>query len=450
LHYCPFESLLAVGWLQGGVALYETNSYSLVATLERHDRVSSLEWLWLDHMVLLAVGGLDGTAVLYKVEMQVLETQGASVLYVFKVSDQVRSMTLSVLYHNTLLWTVGDKSGTVTLCTLQVDKNDTITTLLDKNMEYYSLDSGILALAVNTSATFLAIATKSGQVIVRRIEQQQQQQHTSTTTILTHQVFGTQRLGPVRSAVFTQDERRFIFGGYDKTVVVVDTRLWAITRELKVQGTINVLSLDSKQRYLAVGARDKSLVLYDTSSWCPLKTIHTPGWVTSISWSTTEKPNVVAVRSEAQCISILDMTPMYLTNLKMTANNDAESSTSWTRNGYFVARTKGNLVVIADARNGFKDVASLDTGGYVRSLAFCTAQCKSNLLAVVNTAGYFFILKLVIAESKVTLETQHSAFVEEHLWVVAWSTGEFIPCRCSSCVRARSLPLTSASLQMAN
>jgi hypothetical protein len=110
----------------------------------------------------------------------------------------------------------------------------------------------------------------------------------------------------------------------------------------------------------------------------------------------------------------------------MSSSGDPESSLSWTRDGYFVARTKGNKVVIADARNGFVDVASMDTGGYVRCIAFCTTTMdKSNtLLAVVNTAGYLFVLGLTVADSKCTLEIKHSSFVEENLWVVAWSSGE--------------------------
>ena len=188
---------------------------------------------------------------------------------------------------------------------------------------------------------------------------------------------------------------------------------------------INVLSFDPRERYLAVGARDKSFVLYDTSSWCPLKTIHTHGWVTSISWGpNNEQQTVVAIRSEPKCISVLNLNPIHMTDLHMSSNEDPESSTSWTRDGCFVARTKGNMVVIADAQNGFSDVASLDTGGYVRCLVFCLAPDKADLLAVVNTAGYLLILRLVLAESKVALEVKHSKFIEENLWVVAWSSGK--------------------------
>jgi hypothetical protein len=109
----------------------------------------------------------------------------------------------------------------------------------------------------------------------------------------------------------------------------------------------------------------------------------------------------------------------------MSSSGDPESSLSWTRDGHFVARTKGNRVVIADARNGFLDVASLDTGGYVRCIAFCTTKDKSNTLAVVNTAGYLFVLELTFADSNCTLGIKHSSFIEENLWVVAWSSGEF-------------------------
>lgn len=66
----------------------------------------------------------------------------------------------------------------------------------------------------------------------------------------------------------------------------------------------------------------------------------------------------------------------------------------------------------------------MDTGGYVRCIAFCTTKDKSNTLAVVNTAGYLFVLELTFADSNCTLEIKHSSFIEENLWVVAWSSGE--------------------------
>jgi WD40 repeat protein len=286
----------------------------------------------------------------------------------------------------------------------------------------HNFDSAILALAMNKSATNLAIATKGGKVIVRCI-QQHDDKNGSTVMRLANDVFSAQRLGPVRSALFSKDEKQLVFGGYDKILVIVDTRLWVITRELKVEGTINVLSSDSQERYLAVGARDKSIVLFDTSSWCPIKTIHTPGWVTSISWrsSSDDYQDIVAVRSESRSVSILDFTPVRMTGINMTSNNDPESSTSWTRLGHYIARSKGNNVVIANAREGFSDQASFDTGGYVRCLSFCTAEDKADLLAVVNTTGYLFVLRLVVTDSGVTLQVDHSSFIEEHLWVVAWS-----------------------------
>ena len=132
----------------------------------------------------------------------------------------------------------------------------------------------------------------------------------------------------------------------------------------------------------------------------------------------------MAVRSEPNCISIIDLTPIHLTKIRMSSSGSAESSLSWMRDGYFCARTKGNKVIISDARNGFVDVATMDTGGYVRCVAFCTTKDKSDLLAVVNTAGYLFVLKLTFADSKCTMEIKHSSFVEENLWVVAWSSGE--------------------------
>ena len=184
------------------------------------------------------------------------------------------------------------------------------------------------------------------------------------------------------------------------------------------------LTFDNDICIWQVDVRDKSLVLYDTSSWCPLKTIYTPGWVTSMSWNPQEA-NVVAVRSEPSCISILNLTPIHVTDVRLSAkDNEPENATTWTRDGCFVARMVGNTLVIAEVQHGFTDVTTFDTGGYVRSLAFCTAKDNTDLLAVVNTKGRPFVLRLVSAESNVMLDVEHWSFIEEHLWAVAWSSGK--------------------------
>jgi hypothetical protein len=231
--YSVVGDLLAVGSHSEGVALYETQTHSLVHVVERSDVVSALQWLQLSNnngSLFLAAGGLDGVSTLYNIESDLLELQGATVIHEFRLSAQVRSMTLSTCDDDLVLWTVGDKSGTVTLCCLSPHDPQS-----NQTMEY-SYGAGILGLAVDASVTLLAIATKGGEVKVVRIMRDK-----DNSVSLGDDLYKVQRLGPVRSIVFTKDERRLIFGGYDKMVVVVDTKLWVITRELNVQGTVRTV-----------------------------------------------------------------------------------------------------------------------------------------------------------------------------------------------------------------
>jgi WD40 repeat protein len=230
--YSVVGDLLAVGSnSEGGIALYETQTYSLVHVVERNDVVSALQWLQLpDGRLFLASGGLDGVSTLYSIESDLLELQGATVTHEFRLAAQVRTMTLSKCDDDLILWIVGDKSGTVTLCCFPPHDPQSI------QKTEYSYSAGILGLAVNAAVTLLAISTKAGEVIVERI-----MRNKDNSLSLDGNVYTVQRRGPVRSIVFTKDQRRLVFGGYDKMVVVVDTKLWAITRELNVQGTVRTV-----------------------------------------------------------------------------------------------------------------------------------------------------------------------------------------------------------------
>lgn len=53
------------------------------------------------------------------------------------------------------------------------------------------------------------------------------------------------RNGPVRCIVFSHDGSHLSFGGYDKTVVVVETEFWGRTRQLQMNGTVSFLYLQS-------------------------------------------------------------------------------------------------------------------------------------------------------------------------------------------------------------
>jgi WD40 repeat protein len=232
IQYSVLGDLLAVGTSEG-VALYETQTYSLVQAVERDDTVSALQWLQVPNgSLLLGVGGLNGVATLYSIDIDLLELQGAAVLQEFRLAYQIRAMTLTMCDDDSILWTVGDKGGTVTLRCFSSQNPQAF-----QQMEY-NYGAGILGLAVNTATTLLALSMKNGEVAVQSIERKK-----DDSKSLGGDVYNVQRRGPVRSVVFTKDGKRLLFGGYDKTVVVVDTKLWAITRELKVQGTVRSVLL---------------------------------------------------------------------------------------------------------------------------------------------------------------------------------------------------------------
>jgi hypothetical protein len=92
MQYSVHGDLLAVGTSEG-VALYETQTYSLVQVVERDDTVSVLQWLQVPNgSLLLGVGGLNGVATLYSIDIDLLELQGAAVLQEFRLAYQIRAM----------------------------------------------------------------------------------------------------------------------------------------------------------------------------------------------------------------------------------------------------------------------------------------------------------------------------------------------------------------------
>jgi WD40 repeat protein len=426
MEFHPDEaSLLAVGLLNGdGVALYETRTYSLVAMLEQEDAVSALAWLKIGDgaygsFSLLAVGCLDGSVSLYRMEPNLLELQGADLIHEFQVNAQVRAITLGFYGQpgKEILLTVGDEFGDLTFS--RYDPNcEPI-----KTKTVNSFDSGILGIATTSSGSLIAVCTKTGDVTARRI-----QRTPDNSLFLGYELYSTTRSGAVRSIVFSDDGTRLVFGGYDKTVVVVDTELWADVRSLELDGTVNNIAFDPLDRYLAVGCRDKSFILYDTSTYFKVKTVHTPSWVTHVSWGNAYGgDDVVAIRSERSCISILDLSPIHMTHHKLSAEESTLSSLSWSHDGRFLARTSGTRLIISDSFQDFSDQYETNLKGHLKCVSFCTAEGMRDHLAVVGLHGHLHILRLHCEHSRILLEPVETKFIEDNLWVVAWSlNGDFI------------------------
>ncbi|KAI2510727.1 hypothetical protein MHU86_3675 [Fragilaria crotonensis] len=420
-------SLLAVGLLNGdGVKIYETTTYSLVARLEQDDAVSSLSWLEINDgqnrsLTLLAVGTLGGRVSIYRMQPALLELQGADLFHQFQVNAQVRATKL--VYHGLpeekILLAIGDTSGDLTFSwyTMECALLDTKTVC--------SNASGILDIAMTKSGNLIAFCSKMGDVIVCRI---QIGTKFYLSTPLGFVLYSSRRNGAVHAIAFSSDEKRLVFGGYDKTVVVVDTDLWAEIRCLKVDGTVNDLSFDPKDRYVAVGCRDKSFVLYDTSTFFAVKTVRTPSWVTHISWGRSSgDADIVAIRSEKVCVSILDLSPIRMTECKLAAADTTFTSLSFSNDGRFLARTSGTKVVVSDSFTGFSGECEIDLKGDLKCVSFCSADGRRDHLAAVGLNGYLHVLRLRVQHSKFDIEHVETKFIEDSLWVVAWSiSGEII------------------------
>lgn len=262
------QSLLAVG-ARKSIDFYETTSYSMAYRLPQEKQVSALQWLPMaKHQGkkslgrnLLAVGDLAGNVTLLQVADELLEMYGPTIVHKFNVDDQIRSIDLQFMGENTILLAVGDKSGKITFSMYSLELEPIA------NYVAYNIDNGkVLSLAIQSQQALLAISTMDGEAMVHKLEQDE----TKMWHLVQQRLFSRQRRGAVRSVTFSPTGNLLALGGYDKTLVLVDTCLWAVVREHTLEGTINTIEFDPYDRYLAVGTRDKSFVLFDTSTWMPI------------------------------------------------------------------------------------------------------------------------------------------------------------------------------------
>lgn len=416
------NTFLAVG-AKRTVDFYEATSYTIAYRFERDAQVSALKWLPLEGQDskkclgrnLLAVGDLGGTVSLLQIENEVLEMYGPTVIHTFEVGNQIRAIDLNFL-GDTLLLAVGDKGGNITLSSY----TKYFEPLMTNHIVHQFKNDRVLSLCLHSDKQFLAVSTTNGDVFVYQLRE-------DSLRYFSDPLYSHQRRGAVRSVAFSPDGSLLAFGGYDKTVVLVDTKLWAVVRELTLEGTINVLEFDCANRYLAVGTRDKSFVLFDTSTFVRIKAFNSPGWVTSISWGARSPyKDWVAVRSERSCISLLDLTPISRTKFEFDddVHGTTQCAVSWSQSGRYCARLHGAVVIVSDSHNSFRDAAKFEVDGTLRGVSFCPGVGKENVLAVVGLDGHLTVLKLVSAFAGLTFEVVKAVFVEANLWVVNWSPGK--------------------------
>ncbi|KAL3934274.1 MAG: hypothetical protein SGARI_003461, partial [Bacillariaceae sp.] len=286
--YSPRADILAVGF-QGRLDFLETRNYTCIHSVERDDKVSAIEWcpgsalLGDQHnhttSALVAVAGLgNGQVSVYQLDVASLEFEGAKVLHEFYMEAQVRSMAFKPLQQSgSIVLAIGDKSGRIALCTINSnsqEKSDEVV-VLHQETHRIEQDDTVLGLDVQVlkgDKILLACSTKSGKVLIYSIEWQLADKR----LVFGPHLWETQRNGPVRSLTFSGS--LVLFGGYDKSLVIVDTNLMAITQDQSLQGTINIIALDPMDRFFVVGCRDKSLTFFDTSTCKSVKRLATKGW----------------------------------------------------------------------------------------------------------------------------------------------------------------------------
>mmetsp|Transcript_12248 Transcript_12248/g.35536 ORF Transcript_12248/g.35536 Transcript_12248/m.35536 type:complete len:1610 (-) Transcript_12248:86-4915(-) len=500
--YNNSSSVLAVG-LEDRVDFLETKNYTVMHSIPFSGNVSGIKWYgaevldggslvapavsstsWKDSKrslydinrgELVAVCGLNGQVNVYHVYIPLLELRGATPLHSFHVAGEVRSMVMQYMpKHDVLIVAVGDTTGKITLSTMTKDVGSVFLKETNKVVEDKGLNNSILSLAIHSSETtdFLVSTCKDGTVAVDELfhhvpssilDGLSMKDHTAGFISFGESIWCTQRNGPIRACVVFQDGSHLAFGGYDKTLVIVDIDLWAVVREMPLQGTINHVSFDRLNRYMVVGCRDKSITMFDTSTYVAIKRWETSGWVTCITWSNPGLfSDVMAVRSESKAISLIDLTPVHSTDAELSHEEGSDGcSTTWSPDGHYLARIDGNRIVVVDSRFGFSQVAECDALGasQLRQIQFspillkkyddaCQSQpsasnseqpgnanANSNndgdshdeplndvlMLAAVGTNGYLQLLELKYDDNAVNFEIIQAQFVEANLWTVQWS-----------------------------
>jgi WD40 repeat protein len=250
--YSERATVLAAG-LNERLDFFETQNYSVIYSLPRSDKVSAIRWFRASALSktttsvkdcvynrqdedeeIMAVAGLDGQVSVYSVSIPLLELQGVRLEHEFQVHSQVRCMALEDFGEGSLLLAIGDKLGKVTLSTLRRDEEGRVA-----ETHRTTLDLGkdpVLGLGIRVERSILLATTKGGKVIVYGLNG-----IGSRGVEFGEVIWTTQRNGPVRAAIISKDGKQLAFGGYDKSVVLVDTDLWAIVRVLSLEGTVSNL-----------------------------------------------------------------------------------------------------------------------------------------------------------------------------------------------------------------
>lgn len=292
------STILAVALCDGyGVELYETQQFRLIYTIERSGTVSALDWVdevdvdnlkpdeefnFINDNVprpqLLAVGGFDGCVKVYSISFS--RGDLVHLLHTFYVQSAIYSLAFlkdnSTQYAPTpRIIVVGEKNGRVSIVKLPEHTDHHAQNVL--NVRVLDIeDSAILSISFGfiENGIIMVIGTKDGKLRARILYLERSE------WCISHRLFELERTGAIRALRFNHDSSLLIVGGYDKTVLIIDTELWKVVRELYVEGTVQDIQYDPYNRYLLLGNRSKVMTVVDTSTLHPIKTFQTSGWVT--------------------------------------------------------------------------------------------------------------------------------------------------------------------------
>ncbi len=135
------------------------------------------------------------------------------------------------------------------------------------------------------------------------------------------------------------------------------------------------------------------------------------------------------MRSDDREISLIMFEPIQSLGLTLDSSRGEDCSMSWSVDGRFLARTKGNDVIISDSKNEFATIAKVSDilparkTDIIRCVRFCHTEGKQDRLACVGRDGFLEIVSLRISVGKVHQQLIASVFLEKNLKSVAWSPG---------------------------
>ena len=83
-------------------------------------------------------------------------------------------------------------------------------------------------------------------------------------------------------------------------------------------------------------------------------------------------------------------------------------------------------MVVSDSHNSFRDCARFEVEGTLRGVSFCPTETNEDVVAIVGLDGHLTVLRMRPGAKGFTFEVVKALFVEENLWVVAWSPGMYV------------------------